>query len=166
MVNKTNSKYLVYIYIKLLYICVCVCLRACDLLYIQIYTIYCMYIYIYIYPVQRQLCRRCIGGKMSGRTWKGIVSHQGRARSLAQNAHFVQFNSETPHLVHVLTPDYCIVASSDSMIITTNFHTGTTGRSDPERLNLANRKFHQQPSMKSWKQTLHCQTLSPLHATP
>ena len=145
--------------------CVYACVRV--ICFIFKYTLYTVCIYIYIYPVQRQLCRRCIGGKMSGRTWKGIVSHQGRARSLAQNAHFVQFNSETPHLVHVLTPDYCnVVASSDSMIITTNFHTGTTGRSDPERLNLANRKFHQQPSMKSWKQTLHCQTLSPLHATP
>ena len=144
--------------------CVYACVRV--ICFIFKYTLYTVCIYIHIYPVQRQLCRRCIGGKMSGRTWKGIVSHQGRARSLAQNAHFVQFNSETPHLVHVLTPDYCIVASSDSMIIITNFHTGTTGRSDPERLNLANRKFHQQPSMKSWKQTLQCQTLSPLHATP
>ena len=45
-----------------IYIYVCVCLRACDLLYIQIYTIYCMYIYTYI------LCKGSFaGGALVGR---------------------------------------------------------------------------------------------------
>ena len=69
---------------------------------------------IFVFFSQKQLCPRCIGGKVSGRTSKGIVLHHGRATSLSQNTHFIQFNLNTPDLVRVLTPDYCnVVASSD-----------------------------------------------------
>ena len=67
-------------------------------IYILYYNIYIYHIYIIIYmSCAKQLCPRCIGGKMSGRTSKGIVSHQGRARSLAKT--FILSSSTERHLI-------------------------------------------------------------------